>query len=183
MERIVKNYLAAVLDSWDLNGLKVLIDQLTAISNILETRGKHLDCLMDSLNAPYVTKEKRYAILCEVAQSVSDLDQKTKNLLKLFVEHNRIAMIPLLVKKLSLEISKKKKVYSALLYTSRELDGRVLEHIKQNLSKRFDVELTLEEKRTEKDGIFLMIEDLGIEVSFSSEQFYRNLKDHILRAI
>ncbi len=184
MEKVIKNYLKAILDSWNMNELERLLTQLGAISSALQIKVLSQSArLIEILDSPYISQEKKRELLCNLAQDVAPLDKKGENLLSLLVEHSRIALIPVLHERLRLKLSEKNKSYRALLYTPEALDKKMLMRIEQSLSRHFDVELQLEERISQRDEILLIIEGLDIEVSFSNDRFFENLKTHILQAI
>lgn len=184
MEKVIKNYLKAILDSWNMDELDALLAQLGMIATALQTKVSSQSMqLLEILNSPYINQDKKYALLCDLAQDAAPLDKRGKNLLNLLVEHSRIALIPVLHERLRLKMSERNKSYRALLYTPEALDRKMLDRIAQSLSKHFNIELNLEERISNKDRILLTIEGLDIEVSFSNERFFKNLKTHILKAI
>ncbi|MDE6045319.1 MAG: hypothetical protein K2F85_07385, partial [Helicobacter sp.] len=57
-----------------------------------------------------------------------------------------------------------------------------LENIKNTFAKKLNVNLALKHEHSDKEGVRLVVEDLGVEVAFSQERFVSDLREHILRA-
>lgn len=75
------------------------------------------------------------------------------------------------------------KKYEAILYVAQELDSATISTMTNNLSKKLNVDIAIKQCLTKIDGIKLIVQDLGIEISFAKERFFENLKSHILKAI
>ncbi|MDE7217534.1 MAG: hypothetical protein K2N20_05520, partial [Helicobacter sp.] len=75
-----------------------------------------------------------------------------------------------------------KKEYVAILSSKEAFDAATLENIKNTFAQRLNVNLALKQERSDKEGVRLVVEDLGVEVAFSQERFVSDLREHILRA-
>ena len=64
---------------------------------------------------------------------------------------------------------------------SKKFDS-VLKEIENKFSQKLGVNLLLKQQIVENAGIKLVVEDLGVEVSFSQEKFINDLRNHILKA-
>ncbi len=88
----------------------------------------------------------------------------------------------MLYKELSSYLATLNKEYIAQLIVSESYDEAVLREIESQFSKKLGVNLLLKQQIVANVGVKLVVEDLGMEVSFSQEKFVNDLRNHILKA-
>ncbi len=183
MEVLAKRYVKAILQTWDEAGIQGLVRSFDFVAQGLKDSSSGLKNIF---NSPYLSREKKLSLLESLMQQglgSEKLDQKTHNLLRLLIEHSRVDLIPFIQRKLDETISVKKREFLAVIYTSSPLEPALMDRIKQSLSRHFDVKLELQESLWQRDEIKLVIDGIGVEVSFSNKVFCKNLKAHILNAV
>ena len=94
-------------------------------------------------------------------------------------------MVFMLVALMSVQIvrlNRKNKEYIANLKVNEKYDEVVLKDIQDQFSKKLGVNLILKQELVDEVGIKLIVEDLGVEISFSQEKFIQDLRSHIMKA-
>ena len=172
---ITKRYLKAILQVWEKSELKDLLQKLDSLKQIYMHQN-----FMELLKSPYLTADKKQEF---VLGFLKDEDSRLRGLIRLLLHNGRIAILPDLYTSLQEVVNEDSKTYKGVVYVPEFLDETMLKKIRENLIKRLGVELELTQEKTQKQGIFLAIDGLGVEVSFSNERFLKDLKSHIIKAI
>ncbi len=175
-ELIAKKYVQALSKSLDTNALKAASEFFDALAEALKDSS-----IMTVLNAPEVSKEKRFEILSAVAQKSGS--KEIENLLRLLVENSRVVLISDIAKELDELIAKTTNSYSGTVYSDSQLSESVLNELSQGLSKKFNATIALEFQQSDYDGIKVDVEGLGVEISFSKSRINKQIVDFILQAI
>ncbi|WP_304209197.1 F0F1 ATP synthase subunit delta [Helicobacter canis] len=133
----------------------------------------------DIIRSPYVGKTKKKELLL----SLFDDDKQLDAFLDLLIENNRVDIIPFVDSVLERYLRALENSYKAVLYAPKNLDSSTIANVAKSLSAKLGVQLHIEQSATKVDGIRLVVQDLGIEVSFLKKRFFDDLKAHILRSI
>ena len=64
-----------------------------------------------------------------------------------------------------------------------EIDAKVMQELSKGLSKKFDLNISLEFVKNDFNGIKVDVEDLGIEINFSKTRINSQMIEHIVKAI
>ncbi|MCE3037846.1 F0F1 ATP synthase subunit delta [Helicobacter anatolicus] len=175
LDSIAKRYVKAILQSWNFEQLEKLLKDL----NLLQIACKTKD-FQDAMHSPYLNFMQKQKMIFELVDSQ---DKQIHNLLSILLQNNRIEILPYIYDLIQQHIAFEKKVYHGDIYSKEELDEKIVASIQDKLARHFEVSLNLVQHRYEKDGISLKIEGLGVEISFSKERFFDDLKSYILKAI
>lgn len=173
---IAKRYIKALVkgnSQEDLKAFQVTLQVLASAYEIPKFR--------DIVESPYLdVKQKESFILEQILENKANA--KMTNFIKILALHNRLDIFQELYIELSSEIASHNKEYLAKLIVSESYDNALLKEIEQKFSQKLGVNLLVEQQVVSESGIKLVVEDLGVEVSFSQEKFINDLKNHILRA-
>ena len=112
----------------------------------------------------------------------NNFNKKFANFIKVLAEHKRLDLFEELYNELSSYLATLNKEYIAQLIVGESYNEDVLKEIENKFSKKLGVNLLLKQQIVANSGIKLIVEDLGVEVSFSQEKFVNDLKSHILKA-
>lgn len=173
-EIIAKKYANALIDIHPIKKLKDIHASLDSISQAFS-----VDKCKEIIYSPYVSKKDKEKFVL----SLLDDDKDIKSFINVLAQNDRLDLIPFVTKALVKHFMSSEKTYEAILYTAKELDSASVTKIAENLSKKLGVVLTITQSIVQIDGIKLVVEDLGVEISFLKERFLDNLKDHILKSI
>lgn len=173
---IAKRYikaLAASVSQQELEEIALLLKKLADASSISKFR--------EIIESPYIASERKMEfILKHLLDNVGSV--RFVNFIKVLEEHRRLDLFGELYAEVSSYLAAFNKEYIAQLIVAESYEDSVLKEIESKFSKRLGVKLVLQQKILANAGIKLVVEDLGVEVSFSKEKFITDLRSHILRA-
>ncbi len=172
---IAKRYVKALLEGSELSAVTTVCDELGKISSAY-TDEKFVSIISSS---EVVNSAKVDFIL----SLVDNLSLSTTNLIKLLGDNKRLNIIPFIYNELKTQISILNNSYTGVVYTNKELEASYVNSITDKFSKKFNVNLTLEQNVCDYDGIKVDIDGLGVEISFSKERLKSQMIDHILKAV
>ncbi len=81
------------------------------------------------------------------------------------------------------ELQRRANKYEGIVESKKPIDKKLLSELESSLSKYVDATVVLRPVKSERDGIKVMIEDLGLEASFSKERVASDMITHILKAL
>lgn len=173
---VAKRYikaLATLMPQKELEEILPLFRKLANVSTISKFK--------EILESPCISiKQKEDFILKDILESSSQV--KFVNFIRILAEHNRLNLFEELYGELSSYLSALKKEYIAQLIVSECCEDAILKEIESSFSRKLGVNLLLKQQVVANCGIRLIVEDLGVEVSFSQEKFINDLRNHILKA-
>lgn len=173
-ELIAKRYTRALLESVGVQGLSRVCAPLYRIKEAFS-----VPLFASLVNSPHVESSVVFGVVSDIG---GDLDVKISNLLRLLSEKSRISLIPEICKEIDRLIAASKNQYPATLFAQEPLDQAVLGKLENLLSKKLGVTLVLSQQVEKINGVRLVVDALGVEVSFSQERFVHDLKSYILKA-
>lgn len=133
------------------------------------------------IESPCVDTCKKVEFILQVILE-NNVTQRFSNFIKILAEHKRLDLFQELYVELSSYIASLNKEYIAKLSVNENCDEAVLQEIQSKFSKKLGVNLILQQRIVKEAGIKLVVEDLGVEISFSQEKFIQDLKNHIIKA-
>ncbi|WP_419769323.1 MAG: F0F1 ATP synthase subunit delta [Candidatus Marinarcus sp.] len=172
---IAKRYVKALLDGRDVNSATAIYDELNQIASAYADE-KFISIIASS-------EVKNSAKNDFVISLVDNMSDTLKNLVKLLGENKRLDIIPFIAEELKSQISVLNNSYTGVVYTNKALDASYVDSITEKFSKKFDINLNLEQNICDYDGIKVDIDGLGVEISFSKERLKSQMIDHILKAV
>lgn len=172
---IAKRYIKALASSAtqkELEGMASLLGKLAGATAIAKFR--------EIIESPYVEcTQKVDFILQKILDDTASL--KFANFIKVLANHKRLDLFEELYVELSSYLAALNKEYIAQLFVKEAYSDSVLKEIENKFSQKLGVNLLLKQQIVENAGIKLVVEDLGVEVSFSQEKFINDLRNHILK--
>ncbi|PZT47689.1 hypothetical protein B6S12_07810 [Helicobacter valdiviensis] len=175
-ELIAKRYIKAYAKGASLEEMYELQKMLSLLGAAFE-----IAKFREILTAPSVSmQEKEKFILENILEN--KISPKQINFIKLLSEYGRLEILPQLCIEVASYIAMLNKEYIATLITPSAYEESVLKEFEEKFGKKLGVKLALEQNVVENAGIKLVVEDLGVEISFSKEKLIQDLKSHILKA-
>ncbi|MBX7490074.1 F0F1 ATP synthase subunit delta [Helicobacter turcicus] len=173
---IAKRYIKALVASVsqkELGEIAPLLGKLAEANTISKFK--------EIIESPYVATAQKVDF---ILKNILDNSANTKfvNFVKVLAEHKRLGLFGELHGELSSYLATLNKEYIAQLIVNDGYEDSVLKEIESKFSKKLGVNLVLEQQVVANSGIKLVVEDLGVEVSFSQEKFISDLRNHILKA-
>lgn len=178
VEIIAKKYSKAIVENIGFNELEAFLKNFKKLAEPF-----YINKFLDIVNSPCISRDEKQEFLLEFADKKYPNFEKIKNFIRLLAENNRLDIIPSICELLQSNIDEQNNSYVGVLYLNKEGDSASIEKIKKSLSERLNIDLDIQQRIVDIEGIKLIIEDLDIEVSFSKEYFLSELKSHILKAI
>ncbi len=131
--------------------------------------------------SPEVKKnQKEELVLTLLGEKV---DPKISNFIKVLNIHGRLGLIPEIVHLLQKELQRRSNRFEGVVESGVRLDKTELSELEKSLSKYVDATVVLKQKKSSGEGIKVVIEDLGLEASFSKERVASDMINHILKAL
>ena len=151
---------------------------------------KALDAVAEAFNdpkfaeiiiSPEVKKEAREELVVSLLGSKPD--KRLVNFVKTLAIHNRFGLIPDIAYLLRKELQRRANRYEGIVESDRAIDKKLLKELESSLSKYVEATVVLKAVKSEREGIKVTIEDLGLEASFSKERVASDMINHILKAL
>jgi len=172
---VAKRYVKALLIDADAKSIAAISDELSEISQAYnENKFK------DIISSSEVNGSAKVEFILSLNDKASDT---VKNLIKLLGENKRLDIIPSIVEELNNQLSVINNNYAGVIYTNNKLKVADVKAIEAQFSKKFEVNLTLEQDVCDYDGIKVDIDGLGVEISFSKDRLRTQMIEHILKAV
>ncbi len=150
---------------------------------------KYLEQLVDAFKiekfnniilSPDVSQEKKEALILSL---LGVKEPKFVNFIKLLAMHDRLELLPFIVKELKYQISLKNNVFEGEVLSNFDMSAAQIAMLEANFSKKFNAQIKLRASKSDYPGIKIALDDLGVEVSFSLERLKAQMSEHILKAI
>lgn len=172
---IAKRYVKALVKDRDISHVSIINDQLKFIATAYAD-----EKFMNIINSIDVSTYNKVDLLLSF---IGNNDYLVNNLIILLGKNRRLGMIP----EISLELEKQYSMlinrYNGIVYSNVELLPDYMSELQNKFSNKFGVNLTLENKVCDYDGIKVDIDGLGVEIGFEKNKFKSQMIEHILRAV
>ncbi|WP_281527057.1 F0F1 ATP synthase subunit delta, partial [Campylobacter avium] len=103
--------------------------------------------------------------------------------LKILLHNSRLALIPDIVLELKRQKALKEQIYSGIVYSKDSIEASKIKKLEESLSKKFAVNIKLDNKTAQDSGVKISLDELGYEISFSMQTFKTKISDYILKTI
>jgi F-type H+-transporting ATPase subunit delta len=163
---------------------------------LLKTSSNHLESIVKSLrtlNSLYKNDKFLFIILSKnlesnkkvdfILSTVDNLEESIKNLIKLLGKKNRLEIIPTIFKELTSQLSVLNNNYVGSIHSNSKLNSDSIKLIESKFSKKFNINLSLTQNKSDYDGIKVDISGLDVEVSFSKVRLKNQIINDILKSI
>lgn len=174
-EIIAKRYVKALKSSCS-------SEELEKFSTILDSIALALmePKFIDIIYSPEVSNDDKIKLILD---SVPNIDEKLKNLIKILGEYKRFDVIAEIAKELKYQLALVKNKFEGKVFTSKKLTVKQINDITASFKEKLNAEVVLIQEVGNYDGLKVEIDDLGIEIGFSKERLQNQMIEHILKAI
>jgi len=174
MGAIAKKYVKALIKSCNEKELNEASKSLIDISSaFLDSKFKNI------VLSPDVAKDDKVKLIL----SFGKCNEKVINLIKTLNKNDRLLDIPSISKELEFKISELTNSYDGLIISNFEVSKSKIGELESSFSKKFNATIKLQNRVTDYPGIKVEIDNLGVEVSFSTSRLKAQIAEHILKAI
>jgi len=171
----INKYIKALVQTSTKEHLTTIYNSLKVVVNLSKNEKYKL-----IITSPMIDDNKKVQFLVD---SLGIKDAKTINLLKLLAIKNRLSDLPKLVSSLKDTIANLTNDYIGFVYTKDKLIESKIAEIETKLSNRFNKNIKLEQKLSDKDGIQVYVDSLNVEIAIYENDIKTNLIKNIIRAI
>jgi len=175
-ELIAKRYVKALLNALDEKGIEAAAQKLESLSEAFKDKKFN-----EIIVSPEVKKDKREAFILDIIGR--DSDQKLINFIKTLGIHNRFSLIPEIANLVNKELQRRSNRYDGVVESINEIEKKDLEELEKALSKYVDATVVLHPVKSDYNGIKVVVEDLGIEATYSKDRIASDIINHILKAL
>jgi len=171
----IKKYVKALVESATKEHLEVIYNSLTPLMEISKDEKYNL-----IISSPLIRKDKKIEFIIDI---LSIEDKKIENLIKLLVENNRLKELPSLIFLLKDKIAELTGDYNGFVYSKDNLEESKIAEIETKLSNKFNKNIKLTQKSSDKDGIQVYVDSLNVEIAVYENDIKAKLITDIIRAI
>jgi len=171
----IKKYVKALVQTSTKEHLETIYNQLSAINSIAKDDKYKLIIL-----SPIISKEDKVKFIVD---ALNIEDEKTINLLKLLAMNNRLVELPSIVALLKDTIANLTGDYKGYVYSKEPISESKIAEIESKLSNRFNKNIKLEQKTSNKNGIQVYVDSLNVEIAVYEDDIKSKLIKNIIRAI
>ena len=174
MSSVAKKYVKALISGCDrttLNGVNENLEKIATAFN--DSKFK------DIILSPDVKREDKI----ELILSFDKCGTQTLNLIKILSKNEKLLSIPSINRELKYQISHLENRFKGVVISNFKITKAKISELEDKLGKKFNSTVKLENIVTDYDGIKVELEDLGVEVSFSTTRLKAQIAEHILKAI
>ncbi len=171
---VAKRYVKALVKSSNINELKMVSQELNEIA-LAFSSNKFKNIIL----SPDINSDEKIKLILSFTKS----GKKVTNLIKILNQNDKLFTIPEIAKELKQQISNMTNNYSGVIISNFKVNRAKIKELETNLSKKFNATIKLENRVTNYNGIKVELEDLGVEVSFSTDRLKAQIREHILKAI
>ena len=173
---IAKRYVKALIEAVGDKKVTAATKSLEAISKAFEDK-KFAELMV----SPEVKRSQKEELVLAIAGD--KCDPKIANFIKVLNLHGRLGLIPEIVNLLQKELQRRAKRYAGVVQSSVRLDKKLLGELESSLSKYVNAKVALRQVKSKSEGIKVVIDDLGLEASFSKDRVASDMINHILKAL
>jgi F-type H+-transporting ATPase subunit delta len=133
------------------------------------------------LLSPVVSNEKKTEMILSALDD--HVDASMVNFIKILGENKRLDLIPSIARVLNTDLQKISNEYTGVISSNETLDSKTLGNLEETLEKYTGATIKLTQKKSDLDGLRVLVDDLGIEVNFSKQRVKEQLIDFIKKSL
>jgi ATP synthase F1 delta subunit len=171
----IKKYVKALVETTTKEHLTTIYEQLKEIENIAKNSKYKL-----IISSPLITNDQKVDFVVDI---LNIDDKKIINLLKLLANSNRLSELPSFVALLKDIIANLTGDYIGYVYSKDSLSEGKIAQIEAQLSKKFNKNIELKQKSSNRDGIQVYVDSLNVEIAIYEDDIKAKLITDIIRAI
>ena len=173
---IAKRYVRALLSALDEEEIEIVAQKLSGLAKAFGDRK-----FSEIIVSPEVKKEKREALILEAVSKGSN--KKLVNFIKTLGIHNRFDLIPDIAVLIQKELQRRTNRYEGIVESMQKVEQKDLKELENALSKYVSATIVLKPVKSDYNGIKVVVEDLGIEATYSKDRIASDMINHILKAL
>jgi len=173
-ELIAKRYASAL--STVSKDLPAILKVLNVLSDVTSTKE-----VQSALTSPIVSDDKKTEMILSTLGD--NADTLLVNFVKILGENNRLDLIPAITKVLNSDQQRVSNEYEGVLKSASTLDDKALGDLEKTLQKYTGSKIKLTQEKTDREGLHVSVDDLGIEVNFSKQRVKEQLIDFIKKSL
>ena len=173
---IAKRYVKALLSALDEKEIEAAAKKLSSLAEAFNDK-KFLEIIV----SPEVKKDRREALILDIIGK--DSDKKLANFIKTLSIHNRFDLIPDIANLIQKELQRRANRYEGIVESMQEVEQEDLKELENALSKYVNATVILQPVKSDYNGIKVVVEDLGIEATYSKDRIASDMINHILKAL
>lgn len=154
-------------------------------AEILSLAGEIFHEKADFFESPFVKNAQKNEIFDEICTQILKNSQnpgKKRAFLMTVYKNQRLRFLRDISDELREYVAKKSKNFPAIIISKDPLDPERVAKIAKILGSRLNARFEISEQRKETDEIEIKIPYLWLSAKFSEQNFYAELKNHILKA-
>jgi F-type H+-transporting ATPase subunit delta len=171
----IKKYVKALVETTTKEHLETIYNTLKTIEVVSKDNKYKLIIL-----SPIVSNEDKVKFISEL---LNIQDEKVINLLRLLANNNRLMELPSFVRLLKDIIANLTGDYIGYVYSKDSLSESKIAEIESKLSARFNKNIKLTQKPSDKAGIQVYVDSLNVEIAVYEDDIKAKLITDIIRAI
>lgn len=172
---IAKKYANALINACLKDEKKDVLVYLDALSKLYKDNK-----FLEIIKSPLVpTQDKQDLILGKLKQA----PLKFVNLIKILAEAKRLLLVPNIFVELESSMALENKTFKAVLDSAKNFTNQEISNLQKTLVEKVGVDLTVEARNSNYEGLKVEINDLGLRVDFSEAKIKEQILTHILRGI
>lgn len=175
IELVARKYAQALQSSFSKDGLEEVVQALEGMVVFYENAE-----FLEVIGSPYYPSHVKEELLESVLE---DQDSRLRNFVRLLGEHKRLEILPDIYQELLAWMQREKNTYRGYLHTNQEVSLEQLKRLEQEVSARLQIDLSLKALLEDIEGIKLSIPGLDLEIAFYKDNFFRQLKHHVMEAV
>jgi len=133
------------------------------------------------LLSPVVSNEKKTEMILSALDD--HIDASMVNFIKILGENKRLDLIPSIARVLNTDLQKISNEYTGVISSNETLDSKTLGNLEETLERYTGSTIKLTQKKSDLDGLRVVVDDLGIEVNFSKQRVKEQLIDFIKKSL
>ena len=171
----MKKYVKALISTVTKEHLETIYNTLSPIS-VLSKDDKYKLIIA----SPVINADKKVEFIKNL---LNIEDEKVINLLKYIAFNNRLKELPEFLGLLKDELANLTGDYQGFVYSKEPLSETKIAEIESKLSAKFNKNIKLEQKTSNRSGIQVYVESLNVEIAVYEDDIKARLITDIIRAI
>lgn len=171
----MKKYVKALISTVTKEHLETIYNQLAPLS-VLSRDDKYKLIIA----SPVISADKKVEFITNLLELT---DEKVINLIKYIAFNNRLKELPEFLGLLKDELANLTNDYKGYVYSNETLSESKVAEIESKLSAKFNKNIKLEQKTSNRSGVQVYVESLNVEIAVYEDDIKARLITDIIRAI
>jgi len=172
---IAKRYVKALLSAMNQKEIEEASKKISGLAKAFDDKK-----FLEIIASPELKKSKREALILDI---VGNSSKKLVNFIKTLTIHNRFDLIPEIASLIQKELQRGANRYDGVVESKDRIKQKELKELQDALSKYTGSTIILHPVKSDYNGIKVVVEDLGIEATYSKDRIASDMINHILKAL